>query len=101
MRADSRFTSGSSVSVGDYGNGVLSVIDGGSFSAGSNTLIVGTSAGSNRGALIISRGNMDTGTRNNRPTLGTAGGAGTLDANTAISLRGGLFGSLCLLQPYR
>ena len=28
---DSRFTSGSSVSVGDYGNGVLSVIDGGSF----------------------------------------------------------------------
>ncbi|MGU0055766.1 hypothetical protein ACVXG7_06425 [Enterobacter hormaechei] len=37
---DSRFTSGSSVSVGDYGNGVLSVIDGGSFSAGSNALIV-------------------------------------------------------------
>ena len=36
---DSRFTSGSSVSVGDYGNGVLSVIDDGSFSAGSNTLI--------------------------------------------------------------
>ena len=61
---DSRFTSGSSVSVGDYGNGVLSVIDGGSFSAGSNTLIVGTSgSGSNRGALIIgSRGNMDIGT---------------------------------------
>lgn len=92
---DSRFTSGSSVSVGDYGNGVLSVIDGGSFSAGSNALIVGTSgSGSNRGALIIgSRGNMDTGTGLTEPTLGTAGGAGTLDAKTAISLRGGLFGS--------
>lgn len=34
-------TSGSSVSVGDYGNGVLSVIDGGSFSAGSNALTWG------------------------------------------------------------
>ncbi len=92
---DSRFTSDSSVSVGDYGNGVLSVIDGGSFSAGSNALIVGTSgSGSNRGALIIgSRGNMDTGTGITEPTLGTAGGAGTLDAKTAISLRGGLFGS--------
>ena len=30
----SRFTSASSVSVGDYGNGVLSVMDGGAFSAG-------------------------------------------------------------------
>ncbi|MWU83020.1 autotransporter domain-containing protein, partial [Escherichia coli] len=79
----------------DSGKGVLSVIDGGSFSAGSNALIVGTSgSGSNRGALIIgSRGNMDTGTGLTEPTPGTAGGAGTLDAKTAISLRGGLFGS--------
>ncbi|ENA0610247.1 autotransporter domain-containing protein [Enterobacter bugandensis] len=92
---DSRFTSASSVSVGDYGNGVLSVIDGGAFSAGSNELIVGTSgSGSNRGALIVgSRGNMDTGTGLTEPTLGAAGGAGTIDAKTAISLRGGLFGS--------
>lgn len=36
---------------------------------------------------------MDTGTGITEPTLGTAGGAGTLDAKTAISLRGGLFGS--------
>jgi outer membrane autotransporter protein len=91
----SRFTSASSVSVGDYGNGVLSVIDGGAFSAGSNELVVGmTGSGSNRGALIIgSRGNMDSGTGLTEPTLGAAGGAGTLDAKTAISLRGGLFGS--------
>ena len=92
---DSRFTSASSVNVGDYGNGVLSVIDGGAFSAGSNELVLGTtSSGSNRGALIIgSRGNMDTGTGLTEPTLGAAGGAGTIDAKTAISLRGGLFGS--------
>lgn len=91
----SRFTSASSVSVGDYGNGVLSVMDGGVFSAGSNELVVGmTGSGSNRGALIIgSRGNMDSGTGLTEPTLGAAGGAGTLDAKTAISLRGGLFGS--------
>ncbi|EOV3157721.1 MULTISPECIES: autotransporter outer membrane beta-barrel domain-containing protein [Enterobacter cloacae complex] len=91
----SRFTSASSVSVGDYGNGVLSVMDGGAFSAGSNELVVGmTGSGSNRGALIIgSRGNMDSGTGLTEPTLGAAGGAGTLDAKTAISLRGGLFGS--------
>lgn len=91
----SRFTSGSSVDVGDYGKGVVSVMDGGAFSAGSNELIIGTtSSGSNRGALIVgSRGNLDTGTGLTEPTLGAAGGAGTLDANTAISLRGGLFGS--------
>ncbi|MCE1609181.1 autotransporter outer membrane beta-barrel domain-containing protein [Enterobacter ludwigii] len=91
----SRFTSASSVSVGDYGNGVLSVMDGGAFSAGSNELVVEmTGSGSNRGALIIgSRGNMDSGTGLTEPTLGAAGGAGTLDAKTAISLRGGLFGS--------
>ncbi|ELY2040231.1 autotransporter domain-containing protein [Enterobacter ludwigii] len=91
----SRFTSASSVSVGDYGNGVLSVMDGGAFSAGSNELVVGmTGSGSNRGALIIgSRGNMDSGTGLTEPTLGAAGGVGTLDTKTAISLRGGLFGS--------
>lgn len=91
----SRFASASSVSVGDYGNGVLSVMDGGAFSAGGNELVVGmTGSGSNRGALIIgSRGNMDSGTGLTEPTLGAAGGAGTLDAKTAISLRGGLFGS--------
>ncbi|HHA2289972.1 TPA: autotransporter domain-containing protein [Enterobacter ludwigii] len=91
----SRFTSASSVSVGDYGNGVLSVMDGGAFSAGGNELVIGmTGSGSNRGALIIgSRGNMDSGTGLTEPTLGAAGGAGTLDAKTAISLRGGLFGS--------
>ncbi|MED5736342.1 autotransporter domain-containing protein [Enterobacter ludwigii] len=91
----SRFTSASSVSVGDYGNGVLSVMDGGAFSAGGNELVVGmTGSGSNRGALIIgSRGNMDSGTGLTEPTLSAAGGAGTLDAKTAISLRGGLFGS--------
>nr|WP_250898733.1 autotransporter domain-containing protein [Enterobacter ludwigii] len=91
----SRFTSASSVSVGDYGNGVLSVMDGGAFSAGGNELVVGmTGSGSNRSALIIgSRGNMDSGTGLTEPTLGAAGGAGTLDAKTAISLRGGLFGS--------
>ncbi|PKH21947.1 autotransporter outer membrane beta-barrel domain-containing protein [Enterobacterales bacterium CwR94] len=91
----SRFTSGSIVSVGDFGNGVLSVSNGGVFSAGSNELVLGTgSSGSNRGALIIgSRGNMDTGTGLTEPTLGTAGGAGTIDTQTAINLRGGLFGS--------
>lgn len=91
----SRFTSASSVSVGDYGNGVLSVMDGGAFSAGGNELVVGmTGSGSNRGALIIgSRGNIDSGTGLTEPTLSAAGGAGTLDAKTAISLRGGLFGS--------
>ncbi|POP50926.1 autotransporter outer membrane beta-barrel domain-containing protein [Superficieibacter electus] len=91
----SRFTSGSSVAVGDYGNGVLSVADGGVFSAGNNELVLGTtSSGSNRGALIIgSRGNMDTGTGLTEPTLGAAGGAGVIDAQTAINLRGGLFGS--------
>ncbi|MEQ9745231.1 autotransporter outer membrane beta-barrel domain-containing protein [Pectobacterium actinidiae] len=91
----SRFTSGNSVAVGDFGNGVLSVVDGGEFSAGSNELVLGsTSSGSNRGALIIgSRGNMDTGTGLTEPTLGVAGGAGVIDAQTAINLRGGLFGS--------
>lgn len=91
----SRFTSGSHVNVGDYGNGVLSVVDGGEFSAGANELRLGdTGSGSNRGALIIgSRGNMDTGTGLTEPTLGAAGGAGTVDAQTAINLRGGLFGS--------
>lgn len=91
----SRFTSGSSVNVGDYGNGVLAVMDGGTFSAGGNKVVLGkTGSGSNRGALIIgSRGNMDTGTGLTEPTLGAAGTAGTIDAQTAIALRGGLFGS--------
>lgn len=91
----SRVTSGSSVNVGDYGNGVLVVMDGGTFSAGGNEVVLGkTGSGSNRGALIIgSRGNMDTGTGLTEPTLGAAGAAGTIDAQTAIALRGGLFGS--------
>ncbi|WP_209638302.1 autotransporter outer membrane beta-barrel domain-containing protein [Serratia sp. PL17] len=91
----SRFTSGSSVNVGNYGNAVLSVVDGGVFSAGANELRLGdTGSGSNRGALIIgSRGNMDTGTGLTDPTIGAAGGAGTVDAQTTINLRGGLFGS--------
>ncbi|RTG54171.1 autotransporter domain-containing protein [Serratia marcescens] len=91
----SRFTSGSSVNVGDYGNGVLAVMDGGTFSAGGNEVVLGkTGSGSNRGALIIgSRGNMDTGTGLTEPTLGAVGAAGTIDAQTAIALRGGLFRS--------
>ncbi|MFX2549643.1 autotransporter domain-containing protein [Serratia marcescens] len=91
----SRFTTGSSVNVGDYGNGVLAVMDGGTFSAGGNEVVLGkTGSGSNRGALIIgSRGNMDTGTGLTEPTLGAAGAAGTIDAQTAIALRGGLFRS--------
>jgi outer membrane autotransporter protein len=91
----SRFTSGSSVNVGDYGNGVLSVVDGGVFSAGANELRLGdTGSGSNRGALIIgSRGNMDTGTGLTDPTIGAAGAAGTVDTQTTIHLQGGLFGS--------
>ncbi|HFD3845018.1 TPA: autotransporter domain-containing protein [Serratia marcescens] len=91
----SRVTSGSSVNVGDYGNGVLAVMDGGTFSASGNEVVLGkTGSGSNRGALIIgSRGNMDTGTGLTEPTLGAAGAAGTIDAQTAIALRGGLFGS--------
>lgn len=91
----SRFTSGSSVNVGDYGNGVLAVMDGGTFSAGGNEVVLGkTGSGSNRGALIIgSRGNMDTGTGLTEPTLGAAVAAGTIDAQTAIALRGGLFRS--------
>ncbi len=91
----SRFTSGSSVNVGDYGNGVLAVMDGGTFSAGGNEVVLGeTGSGSNRGALIIgSRGNMDTGTGLTEPTLGAAGAAGAIDAQTAIALRGGLFRS--------
>lgn len=91
----SRFTSGSSVNVGDYGNGVLAVMDGGTFFAGGNEVVLGkTGSGSNRGALIIgSRGNMDTGTGLTEPTLGAAGAAGTIDAQTAIALRGGLFRS--------
>lgn len=91
----SRFTSGSSVNVGDYGNGVLAVMDGGTFSAGGNEVVLGkTGSGSNRGALIIgSRGNMDTGTGLTEPTPGAAGAAGTIDAQTAIALRGGLFRS--------
>ncbi|HGE6720176.1 TPA: autotransporter domain-containing protein [Serratia marcescens] len=91
----SRFTSGSSVNVGDYGNGVLAVMDSGTFSAGGNEVVLGkTGSGSNRGALIIgSRGNMDTGTGLTEPTLGAAGAAGAIDAQTAIALRGGLFRS--------
>ncbi|MDY7604905.1 autotransporter domain-containing protein [Serratia marcescens] len=91
----SRFTSGSSVNVGDYGNGVLAVMDGGTFSAGGNEVVLGkTGSGSNRGALIIgSRGNMDTGTGLTEPTLGAAGAAGAIDAQTSIALRGGLFRS--------
>lgn len=91
----SRFTSGSSVNVGDYGNGVLAVMDGGTFFAGGNEVVLGkTGSGSNRGALIIgSRGNMDTGTGLTEPTLGAAGAAGAIDAQTAIALRGGLFRS--------
>lgn len=91
----SRVTSGSSVNIGDYGNGVLAVMDGGTFSAGGNEVVLGkTGSGSNRGALIIgSRGNMDTGTGLTEPTLGAAGAAGTIDAQTAIALRGGLFRS--------
>lgn len=91
----SRVTSGSSVNVGDYGNGVLAVMDGGTFSAGGNEVVLGkTGSGSNRGALIIgSRGNMDTGTGLTEPTLGAAGAAGSIDAQTAIALRGGLFRS--------
>ncbi|EPQ1334642.1 autotransporter outer membrane beta-barrel domain-containing protein [Serratia marcescens] len=91
----SRFTSGSSVNVGDYGNGVLAVMDGGTFSAGGNEVVLGkTGSGSNRGALIIgSRGNMDTGNGLTEPTLGAAGAAGAIDAQTAIALRGGLFRS--------
>lgn len=91
----SRFTSGSSVNVGDYGNGMLAVMDGGTFSAGGNEVVLGkTGSGSNRGALIIgSRGNMDTGTGLTEPTLGAAGAAGAIDAQTAIALRGGLFRS--------
>ncbi|MBH2527969.1 autotransporter domain-containing protein [Serratia marcescens] len=91
----SRVTSGSSVNVGDYGNGVLAVMDGGTFSAGGNEVVLGKAgSGSNRGALIIgSRGNMDTGTGLTEPTLGAAGAAGTIDAQTAIALRGGLFRS--------
>lgn len=91
----SRVTSGSSVNVGDYGNGVLAVMDGGAFSAGGNEVVLGeTGSGSNRGALIIgSRGNMDTGTGLTEPTLGAAGAAGAIDAQTAIALRGGLFRS--------
>ncbi|PIJ32950.1 autotransporter outer membrane beta-barrel domain-containing protein [Serratia sp. OPWLW3] len=91
----SRVTSGSTVNVGDYGNGVLAVMDGGAFSAGGNEVVLGeTGSGSNRGALIIgSRGNMDTGTGLTEPTLGAAGAAGAIDAQTAIALRGGLFGS--------
>lgn len=93
--SNSRFTSGSNIIVGDYGNGVVSAVDGGVVSAGSNTLVLGdTGSGSNRGALIIgSRGNFDTGTGLTEPTLGEAGAAGTIDAQTAINLRGGLFGS--------
>lgn len=93
--ANSRFTSGSNIIVGDYGNGVVSAVDGGVISAGSNTLVLGdTGSGSNRGALIIgSRGNFDTGTGLTEPTLGVAGAAGAIDAQTAINLRGGLFGS--------
>ncbi|HEJ9097496.1 TPA: autotransporter domain-containing protein, partial [Serratia odorifera] len=91
----SRFSSANSVNVGDYGNGVLSVVDGGTFSAGANELRLGdTGSGSNRGALIVgSRGNMDTGTGLTEPTLGVAGAAGSVDAQTVINLRGGLFGS--------
>ncbi|WP_312947950.1 autotransporter domain-containing protein [Superficieibacter sp.] len=91
----SSFTSGNNIIVGDYGNGVVSVVDGGTVSAGDGELVLGDSGtGSNRGALVIgSRGNMDTGTGLTEPTLGAAGGAGTIDARTAISLRGGLFRS--------
>ncbi|NGH42733.1 autotransporter domain-containing protein, partial [Escherichia coli] len=60
-----------------------------------NEVVLGkTGSGSNRGALIIgSRGNMDTGTGLTEPTLGAAGAAGAIDAQTSIALRGGLFRS--------
>ena len=92
---NSRFTSAGNISVGDYGNGVVSAVDGGVVSAGTNAIVLGdTGSGSNRGALIIgSRGNMDTGTGLTEPTLGEAGAAGSIDAQTSIVLRGGLFGS--------
>lgn len=92
---NSRFTSAGNIIVGDYGNGVVSAVDGGVISAGTNAIVLGdTGSGSNRGALIIgSRGNMDTGTGLTEPTLGEAGAAGSIDAQTAIVLRGGLFGS--------
>lgn len=92
---NSRFTSGGNILVGDYGNGVVSAVDGAVISAGSNAIVLGdTGSGSNRGALVIgSRGNIDTGTGLTEPTLGAAGGAGTIDAQTAVVLRGGLFGS--------
>lgn len=92
---NSRFTSGGNIIVGDYGNGVVSAVDGGVISAGSNAIVLGdTGSGSNRGALIIgSRGNFDTGTGLTEPTLGDAGAAGSIDAQTAVVLRGGLFGS--------
>lgn len=92
---NSRFTSAGNIIVGDYGNGVVSAVDGGVVSAGTNAIVLGdTGSGSNRGALIIgSRGNMDTGTGLTEPTLGEAGAAGSIDAQTSIVLRGGLFGS--------
>ncbi|MDU6683699.1 MAG: autotransporter domain-containing protein [Enterobacteriaceae bacterium] len=92
---NARFTSAGNILVGDYGNGVVSAVDGGVISAGTNAIVLGdTGSGSNRGALVIgSRGNMDTGTGLTEPTLGEAGGAGAIDAQTSIVLRGGLFGS--------
>lgn len=92
---NSRFTSAGNIIVGDYGNGVVSAVDGGVISAGTNAIVLGdTGSGSNRGALIIgSRGNMDTGTGLTEPTLGEAGAAGSIDAQTSVVLRGGLFGS--------
>jgi hypothetical protein len=56
---NSRFTSGGNILVGDYGNGVVSAVDGAVISAGSNAIVLGdTGSGSNRGALVIgSRGN--------------------------------------------
>ena len=90
----SRVTSGSSVNVGDYGNGVLAVMDGGTFSAGGNEVVLGkTGSGSNRGALIIgSRGNMDTVTGLTEPTLGAAAPQ-ALSMPRRRSPAGGLFGS--------
>jgi hypothetical protein len=67
---NARFTSGGNILVGDYGNGVVSAVDGAVISAGSNAIVLGdTGSGSNRGALVIgSRGNIDTGTGLTEPT---------------------------------
>ena len=86
-------------------NGDLDVLNGGAVNVG-GVQVAGVSGAGKTAELVIagkdsrftsgssvSVGNMDTGTGLTEPTPGTAGGAGTLDAKTAISLRGGLFGS--------